>query len=154
MKKKIILILIAFIFFSANLSVRAGGGTGVGLSFGVPTALNFKPWLTPKMAMNVNFGINPINIWTYMNLDVLYHFNTFYRAPLYTGAGIKFEINGNSKRNDNINSGLRFIGGDEIFFGSSFSIYLEGAYIFQFWPFTLNPKWNAVLGIRYYLSKS
>jgi len=154
MKKKILLILLSFIFFSANLAVRAGEGTGVGLSLGVPTGLNFKPWLTPQMAMNVNFGLNPLNKWTYMNLDVLYHLKIFYRAPLYTGAGIKFEINGNSKRTDNINAGLRLIAGDELFFGSSFSIYLEGAYIFQFLPFTLNPGWNAVFGIRYYLSKS
>ena len=149
-------IFIVFLFFSvfASMTVQAGEGTAAALILGVPTGLNFKAWVIPTTAVNVNFGFNPLNNWTYMNFDVLYHFSVFYHAPLYVGGGIKVEINGATKSTDNINSGFRMIAGDEIFLGSSFSLFAEGGYVFQFYPFTLQPGYNASIGIRYYLTHS
>ncbi|GEM_PF-5948672 len=149
--------LVVFSVLLLSVSAQARQGTSIAAIAGIPTGLNFKSWIVDSVALNVNFGFNFLygldKRRTFMNFDILTHWDLFYNAPFYAGGGLRLEIDSYSKKSDNYLAGIRTVMGEEIFIKQEpVSFFYEGALIVDVISrFEIN--WNAAVGLRYYLSR-
>jgi hypothetical protein len=163
MKKKIMLIALALVLFSA--SAWAGPGDfGLGIIIGEPTGLSAKIWLSPKSAVDGGLA------WSlqgdgalHLHADYLLHdFKLIHvdqgRMALYYGIGGRFLFHNNDHwwddhhhHNDkDVHVGLRIpVGLEYIFSGEKMDLFLELAPVLDLVPDT-DLDLNGGIGIRYF----
>jgi hypothetical protein len=149
MKKSIVLVALAILFFGGVLRAQERG-FGLGIILGEPTGLSAKKWLNSHSAMD--FGV----AWSFgaedsfhLHADYIYHnFNMFAvekgKLPLYFGIGARFKAQPEATLGARIPVGICYI-----FENAPLDLFLELGPVLDLVP-DVRFRFTGSVGARFY----